>query len=679
MSKNKISRRDFLQVSFVAATGAVIAGCTSPTPAATVEPVKPTAVEAVAATATEAPKPLVTATQPPVPPTAVTSKYKESPWATAKVTAGELPPVDQRLPKVPFVRDVPAIGKFGGKINEATYAQGGHFYFDGAILAFPQETNNEGNIIQPHLCDKVENNSDFSEFTFHLREGLKWSDGKPLNADVVLWWWKNEQMNVNLFPEGPYSTWKVGNTYAEFTKLDEWTFKVKFPTSYRPCLNMSAHERMSFGATFGQPIDYMSQYHIDFNPDADKLAKEQGFDNWTQAYNSKLYHLGPFANKPHVGPWVKTISETSREQFDRNPYYAEVDKEGNQLPYVDTISMAVVEDAKLRDAKVLAGEMTQSTAVLFQIDLYKQNAEKADYTIINWASSNTAECMMAFNMNHKDPVKYKIHNDIRFRQAMSYAINRKAINDTIYFGLAKEYQATVNNKASYFDNSWLTNCAEYSPDKANALLDEMGLKWDADKKRRIMSDGKPLQTTLIFFPQYPPEILELVGKDWTAVGNETILQNADRGLVEQTGLAANHDCTAWNADMVEEIAAYMPWSIKWMPNDWMRYAVNWWTYYSTAGKAGDQPPKEWNDQFDRMAAWYQAKSDDEYKKLGNQVWQFFSDQLPCIGTVAYAPRPIVNKNGFTNVPAFRQCGYGTVWAKSYFVQTQFWDDPAKHA
>jgi len=78
-----------------------------------------------------------------------------------------------------------------------------------------------------------------------------------------------------------------------------------------------------------------------------------------------------------------------------------------------------------------------------------------------------------------------------------------------------------------------------------------------------------------------------------------------------------------------------------------------------------------------MADWYQSKSDEEYRRLGRAVWDFFSKQLVCIGSVAYAPQPIVVKNGLRNVKDGVKMGYGTGWAKSYDVQAYYWDEPEK--
>ena len=144
-------------------------------------------------------------------------------------------------------------------------------------------------------------------------------------------------------------------------------------------------------------------------------------------------------------------------------------------------------------------------------------------------------------------------------------------------------------------------------------------------------------------------------------------------------MSGEHDCTCWNADQVEEIAAYLPWVSKWNPNNALYYAMDWWYWYYSDGKDGKEPPQAWKNQFNTMAKWYHAKDDDEYKRYGYKVWDFFTKQLVCIGTVGYVPMPVVIKNGLKNVPDVMKMGYGTVWAKSYMSQTYYWDKPEEHA
>lgn len=605
--------------------------------------------------------------------------YREAPMLTKKVLEGEILPIDQRLPKNPFVRTVEKEGIYGGTFYNDTQRQGGHFFFDGALTISPQETNNEGTEIIPHVCEKVEYNENYTEFTFHIREGLRWSDGVECTSDDVLWWWENEQNNKELYPEGPREGWKIGDQYAVFTKLSKWVFRIKFSKSFRPLNNMSAHEVMGFSGMFAQPAHYMKQFHIDFNPKANELAKSYGYEKWFMLYKEREEYFRPHSGKPHLAPWCRTASTTTHDIYVRNPYYFEVDQFGNQLPYIDKIFVSVVEDRKLRDSRIATGASSMDQSILSQIFIYTKNQGKADYTLKRWTLSNSSECMFAFNLNHKDPVVNKIYNDIRFRQAMSIAINRKKINDLLFFGMAKEWQATISPKVSFFDPKWAQYCAEYDVARANSLLDDMGLKWDAQKRYRLRPDGKRLITEIIYNQQsYPLQLVELVAYDWAVVGMESVLRQTDPQFRRNKCMAADHDCTCWNADVIEEIAIFMPWMTKWSPSRALYYGIEWWYYFYSDGQRGIKPPDEWTDQFNRMVQWYHSKTQDEYEKIGYEVWDFFSKQVVCIGSVGYSPLPVVVKNGLQNVQEDRNMGYGLGWSKSYFVQTYFWDDPQKH-
>jgi len=605
--------------------------------------------------------------------------YQEAPMLAQKVASGELPPVTERLPKNPFVREVLSIGNYGGTIYDESSGQGGRFFLDGALVASPQETDNEGKIIRPHMCEQVLHNEDYTSFTFYIREGLKWSDGVELTADDVIWWWENEQNNKELYPEGPRNNWKTGEKYAVFEKIDKWIFQISFAEPFRPLLNLSAHEYMCFASFFGQPAHYMKQFHIDFNPRANELAQSYGYQYWFQLYKEREEYMSPHDGKPNISPWVRTVTTTTHEVFERNPYYPEVDQNGNQLPYIDRLYMSVVEDRKLRDAKIATGAISMGKTVLPEISIYQKNQQRGDFPIKKWKMSSSSDCMFSFNLNHKDPVLHTIYNDLRFRQAMSLAINRKRINETLYFGLAKECQATLDDRVSYFNPEWQTYFAQHDVARANALLDEMGLKWDDKKEFRLRPDGKRLKTVVLYtIRDFPLELIELVRQDWSKTGMDTILRESDNQFRKERCMSGEHDCTCWNADQVEEIAAYLPWVSKWNPNNALYYAMDWWYWYYSGGKDGIEPPKIWKDQFKNMERWYHAKNDEEYKRYGHDVWDFFVKQLVCIGTVGYAPMPVVIKNGLKNVPDFIKMGYGTVWAKSYMVQTYYWDNPEKH-
>ena len=112
---------------------------------------------------------------------------------------------------------------------------------------------------------------------------------------------------------------------------------------------------MAFGSYFGKPAHWMKQFHADFNPNADELARQNGFGAWYQYYTMMREYMHPHVNKLHVGPWIRVVSTTTHDIYQRNPYFAEVDQQGNQLPYIDRIYVQVVEDQKLQDARMETG------------------------------------------------------------------------------------------------------------------------------------------------------------------------------------------------------------------------------------------------------------------------------------------------------------------------------------
>ncbi|MFY0650714.1 MAG: hypothetical protein JXQ96_01710 [Cyclobacteriaceae bacterium] len=651
-----ISRRSFVTKSLVSGSGLLLAGCL-PGLDSKKQHVDSAAIDEIKSQ----------------------SLYGESPYLTEKVLTEELPLVQERLPKNPFVRTVAQEGVYGGTFYSDTSRQGGHFFFDGSLSTAPQVTDNEGKKIIPHACEKVEISDDRREYTFYLREGLKWSDGIECTADDIIWWWEHEQNNKDLYPAGPSELWKIGDEYAKFTKISKWVFRITFPRSFAALNNVSAHDKMKFSSEFGQPAHYMKQFHLDFNPKANELAQSFGYEKWFMLYKQHENYFRPHGGKPNLGPWYRSESTTTHDIFMRNPYFFEVDQFGNQLPYVDKIFVSVIEDRKLLDSRIATGANTMGRSILSQIFVYNKNKKSGDFNLRNWKLSNSSECMFAFNLNHKNEQKNRIYNDLRFRQALSIAINRNKINEILFFGMAKEWQATVSPEVSFFDPKWAQYCAEYDMDHANELLDELGLEWDSDKRYRLLPDGSRFVTEVIFTQQsYPIQLVEMVAQDWSAVGIETIPREADGLFRREKCMAADHDCTCWNADVIEEIAIYMPWSTKWNPNRALYYAINWWYYYQTGGQRGTKPPDIWMDQFNRMVDWYSATSQEEYERIGYEVWDFFSKQLVTIGTVGYSPLPVVVKNGLMNVQDEMRMGFGLGWAKTYFPQMYFWDEPQKH-
>jgi peptide/nickel transport system substrate-binding protein len=623
---------------------------------------------------TEEPEPEETEEPEPVAPEVST---KQAPMFQEMVANGELPPLEERLPANPLVYDVDEVGKYGGTLYNASMGTGQFFDLWHTREIYMLHSNNEASEVFPELAEAYEFSEDKKELTFHIRKGVKWSDGAPFTVDDIMFWWEEEQWNEELNPNGPFGWWKVAGEWTEFVKVDDYTLTLKFPEPYGPALSLASNWQTLFHL-FSQPAHYVKKWHINFNEDAQQLAEDEGYDFWYQAYQ---FHQNSFWNQgdtdiPELGPWVASEFATTHSIFERNPYFFGVDQEGNQLPYVDQLYVYIVESRELMEAKAVAGELSSFVvyANVQNMPLYKENEEQGDYRVYEWMQSTAAANQYSFNLAHTDPVLSEIFRDINFRKAMSYAINREELNDVIWFGRGRIIQSTVSPDCSFYKEEWGNAFIEYDVDMANQLLDEMGLEWDDEQQWRLRPDGKPMALVLQFNAEQNAAVHELIREYWEAVGIQIELRAIERTLYNTRGDANELDIGTWASDRMQEIRCYMPRSTKFNPSSEMHYAHPWDAWRVSEGAEGEEPPEEWKEQWERMDAWFTAATNDDYFNLAQEVWQFFSDQLVCIGTIGYPPQPALIKNGLTNVPEFAYRGDGANHMKTTWPETWWWKE-----
>ena len=171
----------------------------------------------------------------------------------------------------------------------------------------------------------------------------------------------------------------------------------------------------------------------------------------------------------------------------RNPLHWKVDSIGQQLPYVDYYEVILLGSREILEAKAISGEynMGGAWADLASFPLLVENADKAGYTVrmfpgLLWGGSVS----WAYNYTSKDPVLREIFNDLRFRRALSHAINREEFGEVFNLGLTEPRQAAPPADWSFYDESFGRKYLEYGLDLANQLLDETGLEWNADRTHR---------------------------------------------------------------------------------------------------------------------------------------------------------------------------------------------------
>jgi peptide/nickel transport system substrate-binding protein len=675
----KIGRRDFLRMTGIGLIGIAASACAAPTP--TQEAAEPTAIPAVQEP--EAPQESEAVQEPEAPqetevepsedqPQATTpSKYKERPEFAKLVAEGKLPPVDERLPVNPQVMAGKEIGRYGGEF----FSVGNPFSHAFEIYAFM--VNNDVTEFTPEYAEGYETSDDYKTYTLHLRKGLKWSDGEPFTSEDFVFFNEDYRLNEEVSPAGPPGWTIVGGKPMEVIALDEHTVQFRFAAPYRPFVNAMSNWN-SLQGILHDAAHYMKKWHIKYNPDAEKLAKEEGFDTWAECFIS--HYSDAFRNgvmgAPTLNPWVPVVWTSDTHVWEANPYYMAVDAEGNQLPYIWKITSAEGTNTEVAVARALSGQVHWlPNQKMSDVNLFRENAEQGDYRVILLKNSLGSQCAIGFNQNHKDPVKRALFQDVRWRRAMSLAINREEINNIAHFGTGTPQQHTLSPNVSFYKEEWARAYAEYDPEQANALLDELGLKWDAEGRYRLGPDGK--EFTLFFDRDERPTILpiqetELIREYFEAVGIRTVLKLHAPTLYSERRMANELDFGAWHSDRIEELRCYIPGATKWNEMSETAWARHWGNWRDTQGKLGEEPPPKYKEQQERMQRWYECTTDEDYHRLGQEIWDFFAEDLTVIGTVAFPQAVFILSNKIGNGPEDEMWfGDGMNWYKTFLPATWY--------
>lgn len=583
------------------------------------------------------------------------TSFSEAPMLAAMVQAGELPPVAERLPEEPLVLNVfEGIGTYGGTLKAASI---GTEYTEltpirGLVGTIQTANRGPGKPIDivPYIHKGWEMSDDQKTVTMYLRRGLKWSDGHPYTADDVMFSFE-DWLLIDEFPSGWRRNGWGPMSHAE--KVDDYTVRLHYSDPF-PTLP-GWYEFWGGWHPHAYPKHYLSKYHAKYNENADALAKEEGYDSWVDAVWQKRGGGGDFRvndmNTPSLKPWNHEEITTTYVLHVRNPYHFAIDPAGNQLPYLDRLRVETVADKQTLNLKVISGELSVAAIGLSTPDfpLFKENEEAGNYETLMWPRAAGAESFYAFNLTHPDPVVREIFQDVRFRQAMSLAIDREEINKVLFFGLAVPRQAAMDPENSFYKEEWATRYAEYDPDTANRLLDELGLQRGADGFR-LRPDGKALDIQIPIPLEWPSHVAvsELVAEYWNDVGIKTDPRSNNIDLVFERVGANEYDVAVWFLRRTNQSKGYLP-SNKFTSSDG-NYAFPWWRWHESGGEQGEEPPEEFKEYFKLADRWYITADRTERDRIATQLFDFASEQVLLIGTVGYAPVPVVVSNEVGNFP-----------------------------
>jgi len=583
----------------------------------------------------------------------VPGAFAESPMLTELVDAGSLPPLAERLPEEPLVVQPIEIGRYGGTIRVGDMSTDLGGYDIGYVTGGPNHFlryNPDLTATEPNIARSVDVSDDNTTYTIYLRRGMKWSDGEPLTSADMMFTYEDILLNEELTP-APYTGFRPGGEIMQVTAPDEYTIVITFAQP-NPIFLLSnlPHQYGWPNARALHPRHYLEQFHITYNENAQADAEAADFSTWVERFQD-LDNEAVNPDIPTLKAMIVEETTTSYVRYRRNPYFWTVDTDGNQLPYIDYAEMERLQDVQTYHAKIVTGDFDYAVgnASVLNFAVYQSSEEAGDYRVLRWSSGRGGENFYQVNLNWPEPELRAVHQDARYRQALSLAINREEMNQLLFFGAAVPRQMTVLETSIYFKQEYADSHAEFDLERANALLDELGLTWNDDQTQRLLPNGDPLQYDFDYFNGEGPktELLELVASYWREIGIEVQGTPVTRQLLDPRIESNEEPMSLWHGDASTDIL--LPVDRKWVTGkagDECTIAPLWNQWWETNGAGGEEPP-EW--YADILNTW-QAFSETLDPELAAEILQSQADNVWSIGTVGATPWPFVVKNNVGNVP-----------------------------
>lgn len=579
----------------------------------------------------------------------------ETPMFRDDVAAGKLPPANKRLPVTPRVVRVEgqglSPGKPGGTLNMLIGRSRDVRML--VVYGYARLVGYDRNLaLVPDILEGI----DVREgrvFTLKLRKGHRWSDGDPFTAEDFRYYWEDVANNAELSPAGPPRELIVDGEPARFEVLDETTVRYSWSKPNPDFLPRIAGASPMF---IYRPAHYLKRFHKKYSAKVAEAEKNGSAKRRWSAVHNKQDNMYQFDNPrlPTLQPWVNTTaSPADRFVAVRNPYFHRVDPQGHQLPYIDRVVMSVAE-GKLIPAKAGAGDSDlQARDIQFNnYTFLKQGEKRNNYRTLLWRAGTGAHFALYPNLNANDPVWRKLMRDVRFRRALSLAIDRPLVNQVLYFGLAIESNNTVLPESPLFRERYQQRWAKYDRKAAARLFDEIGLKRGLDGLRHL-PDGRQLEIIVETAGESSEQadVLELIRETWREVGISLFTKPSQREVFRNRIFSGETLMSVWsgieNGIATPEMSPESLAPTSQQQLQWPKFGQ----YYETSGRSGDRPDIPEALELGKLnQAWRDSTSSEEREKIWHRMLEIHAEQQLVIGVVSGVPQPIVRRNTLMNVP-----------------------------
>ena len=584
-------------------------------------------------------------------------RFHEAPALADLVQQGKLPPVEERIGSDPLVIEpVREIGKYGGIWRRgfsgpADFWNGYRCCGHDKILFWDYT----GNVIVPNVAKGWEVSEGGRVITVFLRRGMKWSDGHPFTADDFMFWYEDIYHNEELVPtKAPILS--IDDQPGRMEKVDDSTIRFVFAEPYYVFLDMLAGVTVLGGHSFGgrnlvggfAPKHYLQQFHPRYvgQEAVDQLVEAAGYDNWASFMRYvNDWSLNPAL--PTVTAWQTTSPiNTPTWVLERNPYFYMVDTAGNQLPYIDKVVLTLAENLEVLNLRAIAGEYDfQARHIdISKLPVFLDNQGRGDYTVsLDPADIGCDACLFVNQTYDADPEIAIWLQNRDFRIALSHGIDREQLNEAFWLGIGTPGSQVLAESSPYNPGpEYRSMHSTYDPQRANEMLDALGLTRRDSQGYRLRTDGEGrlrLEMTTVggHFLQFT-QIAEMIAEHWGKIGIQADVNEVERSLAI-TRVGANElQIHLWQNDGTEHFFA-SPWHIFPLSQSGLggpNIGPLWGQWLRTNGAQGREPTAPMKKL---MALWKQGFGVPEAERIeiGKEMWRVAVEQQWAIGTVGLSP------------------------------------------
>jgi len=368
------------------------------------------------------------------------------------------------------------------------------------------------------LAESWEVSKDGKTWIFHLRKGVKWFDGKEFTADDVVFTFNQIYLNPNI-PNSTKDILRLEGGFPKFEKLDKYTVKVSLPEPFASLL-------------YALTAPIFPKHILE-----EKVKSGKFMETWTVSVNPKnLVGTGPYKLVKYV-PGQFLV-------YERNENYWKKDENGNTLPYVLRKVKFIIPDKNTQTLKFKLGEIDFLSPSPEDLPELYYLQKKLNFSLINLGVAQTAD-FLCFNQKKGkvEEWKWKLFTNLKFRWAISHAIDREGIVLTVFGGLGKPVYGpiTPSNKLFWEDNFYPE--FPYDPEVSKKLLKEIGLEDRNGDGWLETPEGKRVEFNLLTNSNNPlrVKIGTIIKNDLKKIGIKVNFQPLDFNTLVEKLLNSDFD------------------------------------------------------------------------------------------------------------------------------------------